>query len=101
MSTYLILFATIAIIYYFQIHKKPARKTDWESLPLLEEYKKLQKSTNEQHKLCCRYCGHTETVQRLLKSLKENPDNTKHYHACTQCRVVLWRSTLQDTNKDH
>ena len=28
MSTYLILFATIAIIYYFLIHKKPARKTD-------------------------------------------------------------------------
>lgn len=100
MSTYLILFATIAIIYYFLIHKKPARKTDWESLPVLDEYQKMQKSTNEQGKLCCRYCGHTETVQRLLKSLKENPDNTKHYHACSQCRVVLWRSVLQDTKKD-
>ncbi|MEH6452270.1 MAG: hypothetical protein V7782_04430 [Psychromonas sp.] len=99
MSTYLILFATIAIIYYFLIHKKPIRKTDWESLPVLDKYKKLKKSINEQGELCCRYCGHTETVERLLKSPKENPDETKHYHACTQCKVVLWRSVLEDTNK--
>lgn len=100
MSTYLILFATIAIIYYFLIHKKPIRKTDWETLPLLDEYKKIKKATNEQGELCCRFCGHSETVQRLLNSEKENPDNSKHYHACTQCRVVLWRSISEDTNKD-
>jgi hypothetical protein len=94
MSTYLILFAIVAIIYFVQIRHKPARKTDWQTLPLLDEYKKLKKSKNEAGELCCRYCGTTEFVERLLKSPKENPDNSKHYHACTQCKVILWRSEL-------
>ena len=92
MTTYLILFAIIAVIYFVQIRNKPAPKTDWETLPLIEEYKKLEKSQNEDGELCCRYCGATEFVERLLKSPKENPDNTKYYHACTQCKVILWRS---------
>ena len=73
MSTYLILFAAIAIIYYFQIHNRPAPKTDWEKLPQLNEYKKLEKSGNEQEQLCCRFCGNTKMNKRLLKSKKENP----------------------------
>ncbi len=92
MTEYLILFATIAIIYFVLIRNRPPRKTDWESLPLLSEYKNQEKSHNEDGLLCCRYCGSTEMVERLLKSEKENPDNTKHYHACTQCKVILWRS---------
>ena len=92
MTEYLILFAIVALIYYVQIHKKPARKTDWETLPFLEEYKKLEKSENEDGKLCCRYCGCTEIVERLLRSPKENPNKSKHYHACTRCKVILWRS---------
>ena len=92
MTTYLILFVIIAIIYFVLIRNKPARKTDWETLPFLEEYKKLEKSQNEDGELCCRYCGSTETVERLLKSPEENPKNSKHYHACTQCKVILWRS---------
>lgn len=92
MSTYLILFAIIAVIYFVQIRNKPARKTDWETLPFLDEYKKLEKSHNEQGLLCCRYCGATETVKRSLNSPKENPNNSKYYHACTKCKVILWRS---------
>lgn len=94
MSTYLILFVIVAIIYFVQIRNKPVRKTDWQTLPSLEEYKKLKKSENEKGELCCRHCGSTEFVQRLLNSPQENPDNSKHYHACTQCKVVLWRSEL-------
>jgi|GEM_PF-5172148 len=96
MTEYLILFAIVALIYYVQIHNKPARKTDWETLPFLEEYKKIAKSQNEQGELCCRYCGSTTTVERLLKSVKENPNKRKYYHACTECKVVLWRSELAD-----
>jgi hypothetical protein len=92
MTTYLILFVIIAVIYFVQIHNKPPRKTDWETLPFLEEYKKLEKTKNDAGELCCRHCGSTEFVERLLKSEKENPDNSKHYHACTQCKVILWRS---------
>jgi len=92
MTEYLILFAIVALIYYVQIHNKPARKTDWETLPFLEEYKKIAKSHNEQGELCCRYCGSTTTVERLLHSEKENPAKSKHYHACTECKVILWRN---------
>ena len=92
MTEYLILFVIVAVIYFVLIRNKPVRKTDWETLPFLEEYKKLEKSQNEEGKLCCRYCGSTETVERLLNSPKENPNNSKHYHACTKCKVVLWRS---------
>ena len=94
MTEYLILFAIVALIYYVQIHNKPARKTDWETLPFLEEYKKHAQSKNAEGELCCRYCGCTEIAERLLRSPKENPDNRKHYHACTQCKVILWRSEL-------
>ncbi|HEY5716585.1 MAG TPA: hypothetical protein VIS54_09230 [Psychromonas sp.] len=95
MSTYLIVFAVIALIYYVQIHNKPPQKTDWEKLPQLTEYKKLEKSVNEQAQLCCRYCGNTKINKRLLQSRKENPDNIKHYHACSECKIVLWRSVSE------
>ena len=92
MSTYLILFAIIVIIYYFLIHNKPPSKTDWEKLPPLQEYKQLEKSVDEKGHLYCRFCGNTKMNERLLQSKKENPDNTKHYHACSECKRVLWRS---------
>jgi hypothetical protein len=92
MNEYLILFIIVAVIYFVLVRNKPAPKTDWERLPSLDEYKKLEKSKNKDGELCCRYCGSTKFVERLLKSPKENPNNSKHYHACTQCKVILWRS---------
>ena len=92
MTDYLLLFVTIAIIYYVLVHNKPARKTDWETLPFLDEYKKKDKAINDAGELCCIYCGHQEMIQRVLNSPKENPNNSKHYHACTNCKVILWRS---------
>ena len=62
MTTYLILFAIILFIYFVLVRNKPARKTDWETLPSLDEYKKLKNSQNEDGELCCRYCGSTEFV---------------------------------------
>ncbi|WP_019614175.1 hypothetical protein [Psychromonas ossibalaenae] len=100
MTEYLILFVIIAVIYFVLIRNRPARKTDWETLPLLSEYKELEKSHNDDGQLCCRYCGASETVERLLKSEKENPDNTKHYHACTQCKVILWRTEQTAENAE-
>lgn len=94
MIDYLLLFVTIAIIYFVLVRNKPARKTDWETLPTFAEYKKKAKAKNDEGEVCCAYCGHTEMVERLLKSEKENPDNTKHYHACTNCKVILWRVEL-------
>ncbi|WP_028864893.1 hypothetical protein [Psychromonas aquimarina] len=99
MTEYLILFAIIAVIYFVLIRNRPARKTDWESLPLLNEYEQQEKSHNEEGQLCCCYCGATEMVERLLKSEKENPDNTKYYHACTQCKVILWRAEQAAENR--
>ena len=99
MSSYLILFVIVAIIYVVLVRNKPPRKTDWETLPLLDEYKKLEKTVNEKGELCCRHCGSTKFVERLLNSPKENPNNSKYYHACTQCKVVLWRSELFKKSK--
>ncbi len=96
MTDYLILIVIMAIIYFFLVRKRPAPKTDWETLPTKEEYQAQDKATNDQEQTCCIYCGHSETVQRLLNSEKENPDNSKHYHACTGCKVVLWRSVIED-----
>ncbi len=92
MTEYILLAIIMLFIYFVLIRSKPAPKSDWETLPTLPEYQKIKKSKNEQGKQCCQYCGHTETVERALNSEKENADNTKFYHACTGCRVVLWRS---------
>ena len=94
MSTYLILFVIMVIIYFVLIRNKPVPKTDWETLPLLDEYKKNKKTKNEKGELCCRYCGSIKFIERSLNSSKENPHNNKYYHACTQCKVVLWRSEM-------
>lgn len=99
MSTYLILFAIIAVIYFVLVRNRPAPKSDWEQLPQLNEYKKLKKSVNADNQPCCRFCGNSEINKRLLQSKKENPDNTKHYHACAACRRVLWRSVAVVTEK--
>ena len=92
MTEYILLAIIMVFIYFVLIRNRPAPKSDWETLPTLAEYKKVKKTENEQGELCCQYCGHTETVQRELNSDKENADKTKFYHACTQCKVVLWRS---------
>lgn len=94
MSAYLILFAIVAVIYFVLVHNKPAPKTDWEKLPQLIDYKKFKKSVNADNQTCCRFCGNSEINKRLLQSKKENPDDTKHYHACASCRRVLWRSVV-------
>ncbi|MFT6924753.1 MAG: hypothetical protein ACJAZP_000311 [Psychromonas sp.] len=99
MSTYLILFAVIAVIYFVLVRNRPAPKTDWENLPTLNEYKKLEKSVNADDQLCCRFCGSSDINKRLLQSKKENPDDTKYYHACAACRRVLWRSVVMLTDK--
>lgn len=92
MSEYIILGVIVVFIYFVLIKNKPARKTDWESLPNFDEYKAIKKSHNEEGKLCCQHCGHQEMVERTLNDKKENPENNKFYHACTKCKVVLWRS---------
>jgi hypothetical protein len=97
MSNYLILFAIAAIIYFVLVRNRPASKTDWEKLMPLNEYKKLKKSVNADNQPCCRFCGNSEINTRLLQSKKENPDNTKYYHACAACRRVLWRSVTAVT----
>lgn len=92
MTEYIILAIIMVFIYYVLIRHKPVRKTDWETLPELEKYQKIKKSHNEQGELCCQHCGHQEIRQRTLQSKKENPQENKFYHACTRCKVVLWRS---------
>ncbi|WP_413698576.1 hypothetical protein ACLKMH_13110 [Psychromonas sp. KJ10-10] len=92
MTEYIILGVIVVFIYFALIKNKPVRKTDWESLPNFEEYQAIEKSHNEEGTLCCQHCGHQEMVERTLKDKKENPENNKFYHACTQCKVVLWRS---------
>ncbi|WP_354625612.1 hypothetical protein [Psychromonas sp. MME2] len=92
MTEYIALIMIVAIVYFVLVRNKPAPKTDWEKLPDFQEYQALEKTQNESGELCCHYCGCSETVKRPLKSEKENPDKLKFYHACTQCKVVLWRS---------
>ncbi|HEY7866663.1 MAG TPA: hypothetical protein VIC51_11740 [Psychromonas sp.] len=99
MSAYLILFAIVAVIYFVLVRNKPAPKSDWEKLPQLNEYKKLKKSANADNQPCCHFCANSEINKRLLQSKKENPDNTKYYHACAACRRVLWRSVAVETGK--
>ncbi len=82
----------MAVIYFVLIRNKPKAKTDWETLPFLDEYEKSDDNKNDQGDLCCTHCKHSEFVTRDLQSEKENPDKTKHYHACTNCKVILWRS---------
>lgn len=94
MTEYIALFIIVAIIYFVLVRNKPAPKTDWETLPFLPEYRKRDNTTNEQGELCCYNCACTETVKRSLQSEKENLENNKFYHACTQCKVILWRSVL-------
>jgi len=92
MTEYILLAIIVLFIYFVLVRNRAPVKTDWETLPLIDEYQKHEKATNPDGKLCCQYCGHTETIQRVLNSEKENPLQTKHYHACVNCKVVLWRS---------
>ncbi|WP_022941310.1 hypothetical protein [Psychromonas hadalis] len=91
MVEYMILAVIMAVLYFVLIKNRPADKSDWETLPTLPEYQKVKKTKNEQGELCCQYCGNTETVERPLNSEKENIHKTKFYHACTSCKVILWR----------
>jgi len=95
MTEYILLAIIMVFIYFVLIRNRPTPKSDWESLPTLSEYQGLKKSKNELGVQCCQYCGHTETVERTLNSEKENFDKTKYYHACTSCKIVLWRSQTQ------
>ncbi|PKF63721.1 hypothetical protein CW745_02435 [Psychromonas sp. psych-6C06] len=92
MTEYILLAIIMVFIYFVLIRNKPAPKTDWEGLPTLPEYKEIEKTTTSEGELCCQYCGHTETIERSLNSEKENPNKNKFYHACTNCKVILWRS---------
>tara|TARA_R110001583_G_scaffold112917_6_gene263168 strand:- start:57235 stop:57519 length:285 start_codon:yes stop_codon:yes gene_type:complete len=92
MTEYIILAIIVVFIYFVLIKNKPVRKTDWETLPDLTAYQALEKSKDKEGILCCQYCGHQEMVERALNDEKENPQKNKFYHACTQCKVVLWRS---------
>lgn len=92
MTEYIILAIIMVFIYFVLIRNKPTPKTDWETLPSLDQYQKLKKTHTEQGELCCQYCGHQETVERALNSDTENPQKNKFYHACTACKVVLWRT---------
>lgn len=92
MLEYIIIAIIMVFLYFVLIRNRSTPKTDWESLPSLEEYKKLKKTHTEQGDVCCQYCGHQETIERSLNSEKENPEKNKFYHACTSCKVVLWRS---------
>ena len=91
MTEYILLAIIMIFIYYVLVRNKPKPKTDWETLPSFQEYQKLDKSNTDAGDLCCQYCGNQETVQRALNSEKENPQKDKFYHACTSCKVVLWR----------
>ncbi|PKG37591.1 hypothetical protein [Psychromonas sp. Urea-02u-13] len=95
MTEYIMLAIIMVFMYFVLIRNKSTPKTDWESLPSLTEYQKTKKSSSEQGKLCCQHCGHHETIERSLNSEKENPTKNKFYHACTCCKVVLWRSQRQ------
>ncbi|GLS91604.1 hypothetical protein GCM10007916_26730 [Psychromonas marina] len=92
MTEYIIIAIIMVFIYFVLVRNRPAAKTDWESLPTLSEYQKIPKAHNSAATLCCQYCGHTEMIKRVLNSKKENASQKKHYHACTKCKVILWRS---------
>ena len=98
MTEYIILALIMVFIYFVLIRNRPASKTDWETLPTLEKYQKQAKSTNTEGILCCQHCGHIETVEKVLISKKENPKNNKCYNACTNCKVILWRSEKKQAN---
>lgn len=95
MTEYILLIIIMLFIYFVLVRNRAPAKTDWETLPLLLEYQKIEKAKNPEGTLCCQYCGHTETIKRALNSEKENPAQNKYYHACTKCKVVLWRSEEQ------
>lgn len=92
MTEYIILFAIMLVIYFVLVRNKPAAKTDWEGLPLLDEYLKNNKAKDEQGTTQCIYCANQEILKKPLRSEKENPQGNKFYHACSECKVILWRS---------
>lgn len=92
MTEYLMLFAIMLVIYFVLVRNRPAPKTDWEGLPLFEQYIKDKKAKDEQGNTQCIYCANQEIIKKPLKNAKENPQGTKFYHACTECKVILWRS---------
>lgn len=94
MTEYIILFVIMLIIYFFLVKNRTTPKSDWETLPQLEQYKKETKASNEQNKTVCIHCGSDNIIEKPLRDEKENPDQTKFYHTCTECRVILWRNEL-------
>jgi len=94
MTDYIIIIATMLIIYFFVVRNKPVPKSDWETLPDFERYKKNKKLKDQVEKATCIHCASTSITQKNLKDKIENPEQTKFYHSCDQCRVILWRSEL-------
>ena len=94
MTEYIILFVTMLIIYFVLVRNRTTPKTDWETLPQFEHYKKDKKASNEQQETTCIHCGSDKIIEKPLKDKKENPKQTKFYHTCTECRVILWRNEL-------
>jgi DNA-directed RNA polymerase subunit M/transcription elongation factor TFIIS len=94
MFDYFILIVIILFIYFVLVRNKGRLKSEWESLPSLLEYKKKKKALNDQQKIICIHCGNKEFIKKPLKDKKENPNQTKFYHVCTHCRVILWRSEV-------
>jgi len=94
MTEYLILIATMLIIYFVLVRNKPRPKSDWETLPIQSDYQKNKKSKNTHKAICCIHCGHDEIIKKPLKDKKENPEHKKFYHTCSKCRVILWRSSV-------
>ncbi|MDA7747211.1 hypothetical protein N8878_07770 [Psychromonas sp.] len=92
MVEYMIIIITMLVIYFVLVRNKPRVKSDWETLPLVGEYLKNKKAQNDQQQTICVHCGNDEIIEKPLKDKKENPEQTKFYHTCTKCRVILWRN---------
>jgi len=94
MTDYIIIIATMLILYFVVIRHKSVPKSDWETLPDFERYKKNKKLKDYKNKATCMHCGSSAITQKQLPDKIENPEQTKFYHSCDQCRVILWRSEL-------
>ncbi|TEW49858.1 hypothetical protein [Psychromonas algicola] len=92
MIDYIIIIATMLILYFVVVRNKPAPQSDWETLPDFERYKKNKKLKDQTNKAVCIHCGSNSITQKQLQDKTENPKQTKFYHSCDQCRVILWRS---------
>ena len=97
MIEYVIIIITMLVIYFVLVRNKTRPKTDWESLPTFDGYKANQKEKNvheDELGCACIHCGNVDIKKKPLKDKIENPQQTKFYHSCSQCRIILWRSEL-------